>query len=103
LSPSPALREREGPDPKGREGEGLARLRRLLLSLPIDTPHFDRWLALFADTANAICPPAAAAHFIDRAYRIADSLELGIAAGKGEIRPRRARPSPTNPIADRAG
>ena len=62
------------------------------LSLPIDTPHFDRWLALFADTANAICPPAAAAHFIERAYRIADSLELGIAAGKGEIRPRRARP-----------
>ncbi len=23
-SPSPALREREGPDPKGREGEGRA-------------------------------------------------------------------------------
>jgi hemoglobin len=73
------------------------------LSLPIDTPHFDRWLALFADTANAICPPAAAAHFIERAYRIADSLELGIAAGKGEIRSRRARPSPTSLIADRAG
>ena len=72
------------------------------LSLPIDTPHFDRWLALFADTANAICPPAAAAHFIERAYRIADSLELGIAAGKGEIRPRRARPSPSSLIADRA-
>ena len=65
------------------------------LPLPIDTPHFDRWLELFADTANEICPPAAAAHFIERAHRIADSLELGIAAGKGEIRPRRTRPSRT--------
>ena len=73
------------------------------LSLPIDTPHFDRWLALFADTANAICPPAAAAHFIERAYRIADSLELGIAAGKGEIRPRRTRPSQAGPTVKRAG
>ena len=71
------------------------------LGLPIDTPHFDRWLALFADTANAICPPAAAAHFIERAYRIADSLELGIAAGKGEIRPRRVRPPGAAPMPPR--
>lgn len=62
------------------------------LPLPIDTPHFDRWLELFAETAQEVCPPAAAAHFIDRAYRIADSLEIGIAAQKGEIRPQRARP-----------
>jgi hypothetical protein len=26
LNPSPAPREREGPDPQGREGEGLARI-----------------------------------------------------------------------------
>jgi hemoglobin len=73
------------------------------LTLPIDTPHFDRWLELFADTANEICPPAAAAHFIARAHRIAASLELGIAAGKGEIRPRRGGPSRTNAAADRMG
>jgi hemoglobin len=63
------------------------------LPLPIDTPHFDRWLELFAETAREICPPAAAALLIDRAHRIADSLELGIAAQKGEIRPRRTRPA----------
>jgi hemoglobin len=40
-----------------------------------------------------LCPPAAAAHFLDRAFRIADSLELGIAAQKGEIRSKRARPT----------
>jgi hemoglobin len=63
------------------------------LPLPIDTPHFDRWLEIFAQTARDVCPPAAAAHFIDRAYRIADSLEMGIAAQKGEIRGRRKPPS----------
>jgi hemoglobin len=62
------------------------------LPLPIDTPHFDRWLELFAEAAREVCPPAGAAHFIDRAYRIADSLEMAIAAHDGEIRPRRARP-----------
>jgi hemoglobin len=62
------------------------------LPLPIDTPHFDRWLELFAATARDICPPAAAELFIQRAYRIADSLELGIAFRKGEIRPKRVRP-----------
>ena len=64
------------------------------LPLPIDTPHFDRWLEIFAATARDVCPPAAAAHFLDRARRIAQSLELGIAAGKGEIRPLRARLRP---------
>ncbi len=70
------------------------------LPLQIDTPHFDRWLELFAEAAREVCPPTAAAHFIDRAYRIADSLEFSIAMQKGEIRPRRVRPgcsSPPNP------
>jgi hemoglobin len=50
------------------------------LPLPIEAPHFDRWLAIFAETAQDLCPPAAAAHFIDRARRIAGSLALGVAA-----------------------
>jgi len=62
------------------------------LPLPIDTPHFDRWLEIFAATAREVCPASAAALFIDRSRRIADSLELGIAMRKGEIRPRRSRP-----------
>lgn len=65
------------------------------LPLPVDTPHFDHWLELFAATAEEVCPPAAAEHFLERAHRIADSLELGIAAQKGEIRPKRARPAAT--------
>lgn len=62
--------------------------------LPIDSPHFDRWLEIFTETAQEICPPAAAALFLERAYRIAESLELGISVHKGEIRPRRVRPRP---------
>jgi hemoglobin len=67
------------------------------LLLPIDTPHFDRWLDIFATTAREVCPDSAAAHFVDRAHRIADSLELGIAAQKGQIKPRRPRPTQTVP------
>src|SRR5258705_11571639 len=32
--------------------------------LPVDADHFDRWLALFEETAREISPPAAAAHFV---------------------------------------
>ena len=55
------------------------------LPLPIDARHFDRWLELFVETARAQCPPVAAAHFIERARRIAESLELGIATASNVI------------------
>jgi hemoglobin len=53
------------------------------LPLPVDASHFDRWLALFEDTAREVCPPEAEAHFVERARRIAESLELGIAGQHG--------------------
>lgn len=53
--------------------------------LPIDARHFDRWLALFEEAARELCPPAAAEHFIERARRIAESLELGVAGGNGVL------------------
>jgi hemoglobin len=53
--------------------------------LLIDGAHFDRWLALFEATATELCPPPAAAHFIERARRIADSLEIGIATQQGRL------------------
>lgn len=55
------------------------------LPLPVDAEHFDRWLALFGATARELCPPVAADHFIERAQRIAQSLEMGIAAGQGVL------------------
>ena len=53
------------------------------MPLPVDAAHFDRWLELFEATAHELCPPEAAAHFVERARRIAASLELGIANGQG--------------------
>jgi hemoglobin len=70
------------------------------MRLPVGTPQFDRWLEIFAATARDVCPPADAAHFLERAHRIADSLELGIATRKGEIPPKRARPASTRPDGD---
>jgi hemoglobin len=53
------------------------------LPLPVDAGHFDRWLGLFEETAREVCPPPAEAHFVERARRIAASLELGIAGAHG--------------------
>ncbi len=55
------------------------------LPLPVDARHFDRWLELFEATACEVCPPNAAAHFVERARRIAESLELGIAGAHGVL------------------
>lgn len=54
------------------------------LPLPVDGRHFDRWLYLFRETALEVCPSPAAQYFIERAARIAESLELGI-AGQNRI------------------
>ena len=55
------------------------------LPLPVDARHFDRWLELFRETARDLCPPVVASHFIERAERIAQSLELGIANANGVL------------------
>lgn len=74
---------------------------RMHMGLPVSRVHFDRWLALFETTAADICPPVAAAHFVERARRIADSLEFGIATAQGRIAaPRHALPSSDRPAAD---
>jgi len=53
--------------------------------------HFARWLELFRQTAAELCPPDAAAVFVAKAEMIAQSLQLGIAASRGELPP--ARPA----------
>lgn len=58
---------------------------RVHAPLPIDARHFDHWLRLFAETAASVCPPDAAEHFVFRARKIAESLELGVAVGQGVL------------------
>lgn len=50
----------------------------------LDQPHFDRWLELFRATAAEVCPPQAAALFVSRAEKIAQSFVLGLRFQRGE-------------------
>lgn len=68
------------------------------LPLPVDARHFDHWLALWEETAQTECPPAAADLFIDRARRIAASLELGIATARGQMPAKGARLAPDGAV-----
>jgi hemoglobin len=45
----------------------------------IEPRHFERWLALFADTTRELFEPTLAQLFLIRAQRIAESLKLGFA------------------------
>ena len=56
----------------------------------IGEPHFARWLHLFRETAAEVCPPEAAALFSARAEMIGQSLQLGIAASRSEVKPARS-------------
>jgi hemoglobin len=52
--------------------------------LPINAAHFSRWLALFRATATETCTPAGAAHVIERAERIADSLHIAVQSAQSD-------------------
>ena len=62
------------------------------LRLPLEAEHFDRWLALFEQTATELFDAEIAHEFMIRARRIADNFELSIGTMRGEIRsPRHSR------------
>jgi hemoglobin len=54
--------------------------------------HFAQWLRLFGLTTAELCPPAAAELFMAKAEMIAQSLQLGIAASRGELLPTLTQP-----------
>lgn len=58
---------------------------RMHMPLPVDARHFDHWLALFEQTARELFDERIAESFMERARRIALSLELGIASGQGVL------------------
>ncbi|MBZ6076057.1 group III truncated hemoglobin [Microvirga puerhi] len=65
--------------------------------LGLDLAHFDLWLNLFETTARDVCPPDAAELFIDRAHRIADSLQIGLDIGPKALRlPKKAGSGPSS-------
>lgn len=50
-----------------------------------DSSHFERWLGLWRAAAAETCPEPAAALFVAKAEMIAESLQLGMAAARGEF------------------
>ncbi len=59
-------------------GEYHGRPMQAHAHLALTQAHFVAWLALFEATAQDHLPPPAAAHMIERARRIARSLEMGL-------------------------
>ena len=53
--------------------------------LELQPQHFKRWLALFEETATSICSPEAVTYLMEKARRIAQSLEFGSAVQRGDL------------------
>lgn len=47
------------------------------LQLSLDPQHFERWLALFSQTAHEVLPPTHAVTVIAKSHRIADNFKAG--------------------------
>ncbi len=58
------------------------------MPLNLEPAHFERWLRIFGETAHEICPPAAAALFMQKAKLIAESLQISAGLARGELIPR---------------
>lgn len=66
--------------------------------------HFARWLHLFKETAEKLCPPEAASLFVVKSEMIAQSLQLAIAVGRDELPPLRGERRPADLLShDAAG
>ena len=63
------------------------------LPLALSKPHFERWLILFEETARDVCTPDGAEYLMEKAHRIARSLELGVSFVRGELPARLGRTS----------
>jgi hemoglobin len=55
--------------------------------------HFTLWLKIFRETVTAVCPNDATDLFVAKAEMIAQSLQMGIAASRGELPPRQTAPA----------
>jgi Truncated hemoglobins len=55
--------------------------------------HFARWLHVFRQVSERLCPPEAAALFVAKSEMIAQSLQMGIAASRGELPAAHPRPA----------
>lgn len=55
------------------------------LAIPeLSDAHFMRWLRLFRETVEEICPPDIAALFVERSERIGNSFRMNISMRRGD-------------------
>jgi len=55
------------------------------LKMTLGREHFERWLALFAETARELLPEEKAAVFIVKSQRIAETFQRGMAARRSGL------------------
>jgi hemoglobin len=55
------------------------------LKLPLEPLHFVRWLALFEQTVRDLCSEAGGDLLLEKARRIAQSLQFGVEAKRGML------------------
>jgi hemoglobin len=55
------------------------------VKLPLQPEHFSRWLTLFEQAARATCTKEGADLLMEKARRIAQSLQLGVAVRRGAL------------------
>jgi hemoglobin len=55
------------------------------LKLPLEPPHFAHWLTLFEQTVHNLCSEAGGDLLMEKARRIARSLQLGVEAKRGVL------------------
>ncbi len=68
--------------------------QRAHFGLSLTPELFTRWLELFEATAREICEPDVAEFFLDRARRIADSLQIGLGIGPKALKLPTGTPEP---------
>lgn len=54
--------------------------------LDVTPQHFDHWLSMFEATVSQHCSGDAESFFVDRARRIADSLQIGLNIGPNALK-----------------
>jgi hemoglobin len=55
------------------------------LKLSLEPPHFARWLTLFEQTVRDLCSDAGGDLLLEKARRIAQSLQFGVEAKRGVL------------------
>ena len=55
------------------------------LKLPLEPPHFARWLTLFEQTVGDLCSETGGDLLLEKARRIAQSLQFGVEAKRGVL------------------